>query len=180
MSQALIKYNNTQIVLHWVTAILIAFLLIMGHFALSAIPNSDPFKLVALKGHMIFGCLAFILTLIRLVWRLKTKQPPHAKTGSPLLDKVGTASPYLLNITTLLVAITGIGIAAQSELFNIVFQEQGVLPDNFMQYPPRMAHGILTKLLTALVVLHILGALYHQLILKDGLLSRMSIKKVKD
>ncbi|MGI9350080.1 MAG: cytochrome b [Rhizobiaceae bacterium] len=37
----------------------------------------------------------------------------------------------------------------------------------------RMVHGILTKLLIALIGLHVVGALYHQFIVKDRLFARI-------
>ncbi|MEO0931222.1 MAG: cytochrome b/b6 domain-containing protein [Pseudomonadota bacterium] len=36
-----------------------------------------------------------------------------------------------------------------------------------------MAHGFIALLLVALIVLHIAAALYHQVVLKDGLMRRM-------
>ncbi len=173
------KYNNTQIALHWITAFVVIFMLIMGHFALTATPNSDPLKMIGLKGHMIFGGVALLLTLARIVWRKKSIQPPHASTGNAFQDKVGVVAHYALNILTLLVALSGMGIALQAGLADIVFGGQGLLPETFTVYPSRIAHGILTKLLVALVLLHAVAGLYHQFILRDGLFKRMSYKKAE-
>lgn len=167
------KYNNIQVALHWLVALMVLFMLFMGTFVMAQTPNSDPSKLSALRGHMIFGGAVLVLTLIRVVWRKKSVQPPHAETGNALLDKLGIAAHYGLNILVLLVAASGIGIAIQAGLPGIVFGGEGNLPEDFSAYPPRLAHGLLTKLLFALIALHVVGALYHQFIVKDRLFARI-------
>ncbi len=173
MSASPQKYNSTQVVLHWLIAVLVLFMLMMGHFVLAQTANSDPIKTIGLRGHMTIGIVLLVLTLIRIVWRRKSVQPAHATTGNPLLDKLGVAAHYALNIFTLLVALSGIGIAIQSGLPEIILGGQGELPVDFADYPARFAHGLLTKLLAVLVVIHILGGLYHQFILRDGLFKRI-------
>lgn len=167
------KYNNIQVALHWLVALMVLFMLFMGTFVMSQTPNSDPSKLAALRGHMIFGGVILVLTLLRLVWRKKSAQPPHADTGNALLDKLGVAAHYGLNILTLLVAASGIGIAIQAGFPGIVFGGEGNLPADFWDHPARLAHGLLTKLLLALIVLHVVGALYHQFVVKDRLFARI-------
>ncbi len=172
------KYNNTQITLHWVTAALVLFMLFMGTFMLKETPNSDPMKLVGLKGHMVVGGIVLLLTISRIIWRRTSMQPSPVETGSPLKDKLGVATHYTLNILILLVALSGAGIAFMAGLPDVVFNGQGALPENFGEFPPRIAHGILTKLLAALISLHVVAGLYHQFVLKDGIFSRISFKKV--
>jgi cytochrome b561 len=69
---------------------------------------------------------------------------------------------------------SGIGISILAGLPDIIFGGSGApLPENFFQYPPRIAHAIIAKLLMLFVVLHIAGVIYHQFRLKDKLVSRM-------
>ena len=51
------------------------------------------------------------------------------------------------------------------------------LPENFYDFIPRRVHGLLAKLLMALVLLHVAGALYHQFVQRDGLMARMGFGK---
>jgi len=53
------------------------------------------------------------------------------------------------------------------------FKGIGHLPADFSGHAARVAHGVLAKLLIALIAGHALAALYHQFIRKDGLLGRM-------
>lgn len=173
MSMKTSKYNTLQVALHWLVGLLVLFMMVMGTFVLAKTSNTDPSKVMALRGHMFFGGVILLLTLVRVIWRRMSVQPDHAETGNALLDKLGVAAHYALNLLTLLVAASGIGIAVQAGLPGIVFGGQGSLPADFWAYPPRIAHGILTKLLAALIVLHVLGALYHQFIIKDRLFDRI-------
>jgi len=127
------KYNNVQVVLHWLVALLVLFMLFMGNFVLAQTPNTDPTKIFALRGHIIFGGVILLLTLLRLVWRRMSPQPPHAVTGNTLLDKLGVAAHYALNILVLLVAASGIGIALQAGLPDIVFGGQGTSSPGFLE-----------------------------------------------
>ncbi len=175
-----VKYNKIQVLLHWITAVLVLFMLLMGIFVLEEMPNSDPIKLVGLKGHMIIGVIVLVLTIVRIVWRYLSAQPAHVKTNNALLDKLAVFAHIALNLLTLLVVLSGIGISIQAGLPDIVFGGQGVLPESFNEFPARIAHGILVKLLTLLVIVHIIAAYYHQLVLKDNLFSRMLLKEKAD
>ena len=56
----------------------------------------------------------------------------------------------------------------------IVFGGSGdPLPPTFKIYPTRVAHGYVAALLAGFIVVHLLAALYHQLVRKDGLFRRM-------
>jgi len=125
------KYNNVQVALHWLVAVLVLFMLFMGNFFLAQTPNTDPMKITGLRAHMIAGVAIFVLILIRLVWRRMSVQPPHAETGNALLDKLGVAAHYAFNILALLVVASGIGIALQAGLPDIVLGGLGTLPEDF-------------------------------------------------
>lgn len=173
MSGTATKYNNFHVALHWLSAALIMFMLVMGTFSLAETPNSDPGKLFALRGHMLFGGAVFLLTLIRLIWLWTHAKPAHAATGNGLLDKIGISVHHLLYVLVIVILASGIGMALLSGLPGIVFGGEGSLPQSFFEYPPRFVHGITTKVLAAVVLLHGVGALYHQFVLKDRLFARM-------
>ncbi len=167
------KYNHIQIALHWVTAALIIFLLTTGSLVLSKIENTVPGKVDNLRIHMILGGIALLLTLVRIVWRKKTPQPEELKTGNKLFDIMGTAMPYLLNLTALLIAISGVGLAFFSGTLNVVFFGSGSLPADYFDYLPRYVHGLSGKVMIGLILLHLAGSFYHVIFLKDGIMGRM-------
>ena len=51
------------------------------------------------------------------------------------------------------------------------------LPPHFGKYPSFVAHSYLAWLLMGLIALHVLDALYHQFVRKDGVLRRMLFGK---
>jgi Prokaryotic cytochrome b561 len=67
-------------------------------------------------------------------------------------------------------------------LGEIVFGPSGVpLTDSLMIYPPFVAHVLFALLFVGFIILHVLVALYHQFVKKDGLLLRMSFgRRVSD
>ena len=168
------KYHPFLVTLHWLLAIMIMMGLFMGSNVLSETPNSDPEKLFALRMHMSMGIIILVLMLVRLVVRFKTAKPAHADIGNTLLNKLGVMAHYLLYALVILMAASGIGISLLTGLPDIVFGGSGApLPASFDEFPPRAVHGIIAKLLMLTIVAHVLAALYHQFVRKDGLFGRM-------
>ncbi|MGB0847522.1 MAG: cytochrome b [Thiolinea sp.] len=168
------RYHPFLVMLHWLLAVLLIAALFMGSNVLSEIPNSDPEKLFSLRMHMSIGAIILVLTLIRLVVRLKSKKPPHADIGNALLNKLGVLAHYVLYLLVILMAASGIAISVLAGLPDIVFGGSGAaLPTSFDAFPPRAMHGIIAKLLMLTIIAHVLAALYHQFVRKDSLLSRM-------
>jgi len=123
---------------------------------------------------MIFGFGLAVLTLIRLVIRVKTDKPAPAPTGKPLLDKLGPAIHHGFYLFILVMAGFGLATSIAAGLPDIVFGGSGApLPKDFFAFWPRYGHAIVATILVLMIGLHIAGALYHQFKLKDGLLARM-------
>ncbi len=172
------RYHSLLVVLHWLLAVMIIGGLIMGGKVLSATPNSVPEKLFYLKMHMTMGSLILALMVFRLLVRVLTAKPSAADIGNAAINKLGVAAHYMLYLLVFLVAGSGLAIAGMTGLWDIVFSQSGApLPVDFSEYPPRTAHGILTKLLFLLILGHVLAFMYHQFVRKDGLFSRMWFHK---
>ena len=168
------RYHPALVALHWLVAITVLIALGMGTFVLTEIPNSSPDKVLGLRDHMIAGITILTLMLIRLGVRLFTRKPPRATTGNAFLDKIGVLTHYAFYVLVILMAASGIGTSILAGLPDIVFGGSGApLPEAFEIFPPRIVHGIVAKLLIALIALHIAAALFHQFIRKDRLIARM-------
>jgi cytochrome b561 len=169
------RYHPLLIVLHWLLAFMIIFMLLVGLLSLKWMPN-NPAKLLPLGFHMATGILILVLMLVRLVVRVTTKKPEPATAGNRFLDFIGKLTHYALYLFAILMAISGIGVASKAGLFTIVFGASGApLPVDFFVYPVRYAHGYIALILLALIALHFAAAMYHQFFRKDRLLSRMGI-----
>lgn len=169
------RYHPALVALHWLLAAGLLFALGMGTLSLKELPNTSPDKLFALRGHMAFGVALLLLTLVRLGVRLATRRPPPAATGSALLDRLARLVHGALYVVVILMAASGIALAVQAGLPGIVFGGSGApLPESFAAFAPRRAHGLLARLLLALIAIHVLAALWHHFVRRDGLLGRMA------
>lgn len=150
-------YSRTQIALHWVIAVLILFQFLFHErmeTAFEAIEKGE----VAPGGfhpHALFGTLILILAIWRLVLRRRRGAPELPAGGNPIQDMIAIWTHRVLYALLFLIPISGMiawntGASAPAEL-----------------------HGSMFFLALALIILHIIGAIYHQYILKDGLIRRM-------
>jgi cytochrome b561 len=167
------RYHPVLAGLHWLLTLLLIALLAGGALSLKVVSNATPEKLDLLRIHMLMGATVLVLMLIRLVVRLTTEHPPLASTGNAVLDRLATWMHWLLYALVFAMVGSGVGIAVLAGLPDIVFFGHGSLPVDFRAFPPRLAHGILSKLLLLMIALHAAAALYHQFFKRDGLLSRM-------
>lgn len=172
------RYHPLLVALHWLLAFFIIMSLILGYFGLAQTPNSDPQKLDALRGHMAGGMLILALMVIRFIVRATTAHPPAATTGNPTLDRLAPLTHYGFYVLVILMAATGFATSILAGLPAIVFGNSGdPLPETFLTFPTRIAHGYLAAALAALLALHVAAALYHQFVRKDGLFRRMFFGK---
>jgi cytochrome b561 len=167
------RYHPALVALHWLLAILIVAALALGALVMAKLPNTDPHKLEALRSHMAGGTLILILMLARLFVRRRTAHPTAATAGHPFLDRVAWLSHRLFYVAVIGMGASGIVMALQTRLPWVVFLHEGALPDDFWAFPVRFVHYGFSRLLMTLIALHVAGALYHALILRDGLLKRM-------
>ena len=167
------RYHPLLVALHWLLALMIIAALALGALVLVNIPNSDPMKIDALRQHMTAGVLILALMLVRLLVRTRTTHPAPASAGSALLNKLGWASHRLFYPLVIGMAASGIIMAVEADLPAIVLGGHGSLPPDFWAFTPRTFHYVFSRLLMALIALHVAGALYHTFILKDRLLRRM-------
>jgi len=144
-----------------------------GALVLVNIPNTDPMKVDGLRQHLAGGTLLVVLMLLRLVVRVRTAHPARASTGSPVLDRVAWLSHRMLYVLVFCQAASGLTLALQAGLPDVLFGGHGALPADFWVFPMRPVHYVISRLLMALIALHVVAALYHTFILRDGLLGRM-------
>jgi cytochrome b561 len=169
------RFHPLLVTLHWLMAVLIIGALAGGFFLLAATPNTAPVKIDILRLHMAGGMLILFLMIVRLVARISTSKPADLVTGNSTADRIAPVTHYGFYVLIFLMAGTGYATALLAGLPEIVFAHSGApLPASFGIFPTRMAHAWLAVLLAGLVVLHVLAALYHHFIRKDGLFKRMA------
>jgi cytochrome b561 len=175
MKTALVsRYHPLLVTLHWLLAVLIIAMLCIGLLVLAPMPSTDPHKIGLLLVHMSVGMAILALMLARFIVRMRTSRPADATTGYPRLDRLAPIIHHGFYVLVLPMVGSGYATAILAGLNKSVFQGSGdPLPADFSAYPTFAAHGALAVLLAGFIVLHVLAALFHQFVLKDGLLRRM-------
>ena len=168
------RYHPALVALHWLLALLIIGALVVGFFVLAPMPNASAHKIGLLGAHMAVGMLILALMVARFIIRMLTSRPAQATTGYPLLDRIAPITHYGFYVLVLLMVASGYTTGILAGLNRIVFQGSGEpLPSSFAVYPSFRAHGFIAALLAVFIALHIVAALFHQFVRRDGLFGRM-------
>jgi cytochrome b561 len=173
------RYHPALILLHWISALLIFTVFLLGMFILVPMPN-NPAKLVPLWVHMTLGLGILAITVARYIIRLRTLKPLR-KVKNPLAKKkpliVTMAEPVqlLLYLFTFLMSLSGAGLALQAGLW----ADASAIPADFYAFPLRTIHGTLSTALFVLVVLHLLTWVYYQFLRGENALSWIWFRKRK-
>jgi cytochrome b561 len=167
------RYHPLLVLLHWLLAFLIMGALFFGATVLARTSNANPAKVEMLQKHMGAGVAILVLVLVRLLVRSRTEHPPSASAGNSWLDRLAWVSHRFLYVAVLGQAGSGLVMALQTRLPQVLFGHQGGLPEDFWAFPIRYVHYGFSRLLMALIAAHVLGAVYHTFILRDRLLRRM-------
>lgn len=173
------RYTRTAMLLHWVLG-----LALMGVFAVGVYMADLPFSPQRLKlynWHKWAGVTLLALSTLRLLWRATHRPPalpPAIESAMPGWQKLAHHATHGL-LYVLFFAVPLIGWAYSSAAgFPIVFLGLWPLPD-FVPVSKELAdaikpwHEITAFAMAGLVVLHIAGALKHQIVDRDGLVARM-------
>ena len=156
-------YSRLQIFLHWSIAAVVLLQYVGGDFMTSfyvrtgvAASSAADIPLLT-RAHVILGILTLVLVSIRVIVRLIHGAPALPEGEDPRLKLVAHATHFILYAVLFLAPISGlVGWFGQIEL--------GVF-----------VHDIMTTLLAVFAYLHIAAALYHQFVLKNGLIKRMML-----
>lgn len=165
------RYHPILVVLHWLLAACLIGLLVAGSAVLAPLANDDPAKMISFRLHMGLGLVTLALMALRLITRLTTQHPPRIDTGNALINRLAPATHWALYILAFTMALSGMTFARASGLPDAVFGD-GTMPAGF-DHPARIVHGIASRLLMALIALHVVAALWHQYIRGDGIMARM-------
>ncbi|SIO32749.1 cytochrome b [Salinivibrio sp. ES.052] len=164
-------YSTVLVVLHWVLVLFVMIALFMG-FDIASLSHELDLKVDRLVIHIIAGVLIGFAFLLRLA--IKSLQPSNApsQTNHSLAGWLAEAYYAGLYVLILSVVTSGIAMSIEVDFLSIVAQGD-TIPQELTFFVSRQLHELLTRLLMVAISIHILAALYNQLILKDRLVSRM-------
>lgn len=174
--------------LHWLMAVLIVGLLALGTYMVNFEDDLVVrFELTQL--HKSFGFAVFVLALLRIFWRASAGARPALPDGMPEWERTAARLGHVaLYCLMLALPLSGWLLASASPLndadafpFRVANTVFGLfeLPDPFApgsklltQYF-RTLHIVLGLGMAGLVLLHVVAALKHEFLDRDGVLSRM-------
>lgn len=167
-------FGIIAIILHWVMALLLISMVIVGLY-MTSLPNSmQKLKLYGL--HKEFGFLVLMLVMLRIVWRLGNILPTHASL-SPFERFAARAAHWLFYGFMFALPITGWIITSAADLpvsfFGLFIIPTLIGPNHDTMKLFEEIHEWLAYGLIATFFLHVAAALKHHFINKDDILMRI-------
>lgn len=169
------RYSAGAMILHWAIAIAV---IVNWRIAEKAEHLPEAERLDVMVWHFSIGMSILLLTLARIAWRLTHRRPPLGAHLKPWERKLAKTVHVLFYV--LLIALPLLGWIAMSgykyavPMFGLF--EWPVLPVGFGEetgHEILEVHASLGTAMLVLVVLHVLGALKHTVIDRDGTLWKM-------
>lgn len=153
-------YSRAQITLHWVIALLIIAQFVLHDPIVAAwkakTEGLEPEFSLLIAAHVFGGIAILLLACWRLSLRFRRGVPPLPENEHPLLKFAAHATHWSLYALMILLPLTGMA----------TWFGGSMLADSI--------HTTLKFPLLLLFLLHVLGALFQQFVLKSNLLQRMT------
>lgn len=168
-------YHPLAKALHWITALLVLGLIGVGLWMVG-LPISLT-KLLAYAWHKWIGLVVLALTIARLMWRWYAPSPPLPDTVEHWHRRLSAISHGLL--LTLLLAMPASGWLMSSAggvsvyWFGYLQLPDLVERDQLTFEMLRTLHHQLAWLLIAVLVVHVLAVVHHDVMRRDGVFRRM-------
>jgi cytochrome b561 len=168
-------YSLAARVLHWVTAAIVLTMIPVGFFMAGPLPDDAKNTLYDL--HRSMGALLIPIVIVRLLYRWMNPPPP-LPADVPAMQQFAAHTVHWA-LYAILVVQPFVGWIATSAYrapvsFFWLFELPPIWPeDRATSELMFMVHGILGLAISALILVHIAGALYHHFIRKDRILLRM-------
>ena len=170
-----VRYSGVAMLLHWLIAAAVAANFIIPE-TLEGLPHEQ--YMDAMWPHKALGLIIFVLVVLRLIWRLVNAPPPLPSSFKPWERVLAKASHTLFYV--ILLAMPVVGYIANSydgsdvNVFGLFTVPRLPVPaDDEFAHKLFHLHGAVGTALLVLIGLHVLAALKHQFVDRNGELYRM-------
>ena len=173
------QFNASMRFLHWLMAAIVLTMLGIGVAMVASIAGYH--RLVSI--HRPLGILILILVVIRFVNRRFSTLPPFPASMSSQERFVASASEILLYTLLFVQPLVGWGMLSAARFPIVLFGSVHlfpILPHSVMLYAMlRKTHTVLAYFLFLAFIAHFGAVLFHTLIVRDGMFSRMAPWRVR-
>lgn len=166
------RFDHVTIGLHWLTV-----MLLLIQFTTVWLWGRDADDAPALLStHQAFGMTIWIVTIVRFVWRHSFAcLPPFPAAMPQYQQRLAKVNEYGLYALLLVQPLSGLAMTlCRGRPFSLLGWKVPVLtPNHGMSHMLHEIHQFGVTALLGLVTLHAAAALFHALILRDGIILRM-------
>ena len=175
------EYTPAAKALHWLIALLIFVLFPLG-WVMDDFTGLQKFQ--AFNFHKSLGFTVLLLMVLRLIWRSFNPVPELPASMPERQKKAAHGMHHLIYLAIFLMTLAGWAMISASDKPSVLFQLTSFPKLPWLSDLPagdkkaykeffESAHAILGYAVLVLIAAHIAGALYHAIVLKDGVLSSM-------
>jgi cytochrome b561 len=169
------RYSLIARAIHWITALLVLTMVPAGLTMIRI--GGGPLQNQLFDFHRSVGVTLMFLTVIRLAYRL-THKPAPLPDDIPAWQRFAAKATHMFLYGFLLVNpflgwVATSAYGAKISVFGLFTMPAIVAKDRALSEQLFTVHEVLGLLFTAAVLMHIGAALYHGIIRRDGVLSRM-------
>ncbi|MCI4644368.1 MAG: cytochrome b/b6 domain-containing protein [Hyphomonadaceae bacterium] len=177
------RYTGVAIALHWAIALAIFGLIGVGWY-MGDLPNDHPGKESLYQLHKSVGITVFLLTLARIVWRLLNPPPADAEGLTGWERALSHGVHIAFYVLMLAMPLSGWLYVSTAYDFDIPTVLYGIVSWPDIPFVSGLAneaghgavefvHSKLAWVAIGLVVLHLAGAVKHEIDGEEGVLKRM-------
>lgn len=170
------RYDKFSVLLHWTMALLLLGQIGLGLWMLELPKDSSGQRTYWFNIHKSVGMLLGVLVLLRLIWAALRQAVP-SWPASVFSQALARCNHRLLYALMVLLPVTGfLGSVFSGYPIRFFGQKLPKIGERWEQGKELMSllHEWSAYGLMLLIAMHLLGVIYHQLIIKDALIRRMS------
>lgn len=170
-----VHYSSPAIALHWLVGLLLATVAGLG-FYMADLPDASPARQLLFDWHRWLGVTAFLLIVLRALWRSMHK-PPALVSGMSKPQRIAASVSHLA-LYVLMIAAPLTGYLLTNSAGEAVNVFDWALPP-LIGPDPRLAklfegiHAYVVYSLIGFTALHIIAAMKHHFFDRDETLARM-------